>query len=360
MMGVAEEAVEDVNEPRLTVSGAARRLGIAPATLRTWDRRYGVGPSDHAQGRHRRYTTADMARLEAMQQALVKGASPAEAARYAQAADLPLRARAAPRPADAAPSAPRPVPGPRPRWPDPAAGIDVIASLGRPGPQHRDAAPLVVGAARGGGGLRMPGAGTAARGLARAALALDSAAVRRIVEESIARDGLAVAWDEVVRPALDAVQVRVRVTGRGVEVARLLEGAVIAVCHVRAHAAPVALPTRPVLLAGMPGDQDGVPLAVLAALLAERCIAVRPLGPALPADALGAAVRRVAPAAVVLWSHDAATADAEVVAALPVTRPRFRIFAAGPGWAGVVLPRTVIRMATPTDAVGGIADTVLR
>ena len=92
--GVATETVEDVNEPRLTVSGAARRLGIAPATLRTWDRRYGVGPSDHARGRHRRYSAADMARLEAMQQALVKGASPAEAARYARAAALPGRAPA--------------------------------------------------------------------------------------------------------------------------------------------------------------------------------------------------------------------------------------------------------------------------
>ena len=61
-----EISVEDVDEPRLTVSGAARRLGIAPGTLRTWDRRYGVGPTDHTRGRHRRYSAADMARLELM------------------------------------------------------------------------------------------------------------------------------------------------------------------------------------------------------------------------------------------------------------------------------------------------------
>ena len=64
----------DVDEPRLTVSGAARRLGIAPATLRTWDRRYGIGPSGHSHGRHRRYSAADMARLELMQRALMQGA----------------------------------------------------------------------------------------------------------------------------------------------------------------------------------------------------------------------------------------------------------------------------------------------
>ena len=74
----------DVDEPRLTVSGAARRLGIAPATLRTWDRRYGIGPSGHSHGRHRRYSAADMARLELMQRALMQGAAPAEAARYAR------------------------------------------------------------------------------------------------------------------------------------------------------------------------------------------------------------------------------------------------------------------------------------
>jgi len=70
--------VEDVDEPRLTVSGAARRLGIAPATLRTWDRRYGIGPTGHARGRHRRYSADDMARLELMQRALIQGAAPAD------------------------------------------------------------------------------------------------------------------------------------------------------------------------------------------------------------------------------------------------------------------------------------------
>ena len=30
--------------PRLHVAAAARRVGVAPSTLRTWDRRYGIGP----------------------------------------------------------------------------------------------------------------------------------------------------------------------------------------------------------------------------------------------------------------------------------------------------------------------------
>ena len=42
--------------PQLSVAAVARKLGIAPATLRTWDRRYGIGPANHVPGRHRRYS----------------------------------------------------------------------------------------------------------------------------------------------------------------------------------------------------------------------------------------------------------------------------------------------------------------
>jgi MerR family transcriptional regulator, light-induced transcriptional regulator len=359
--------MEDVDEPRLTVSGAARRLGIAPATLRTWDRRYGVGPAEHTRGRHRTYSAADMARLEVMQHALVKGASPAEAARYARAAVQAGLGRVA-SPQRTGATAPRPERSRQAdRAPDPGAGIDVIASLGAVDRQGHGLAAPTDGAAlaaaragRSGGGLRMPGVGTAARGLARAALALDPAAVRRIVEESIDGGGLAVTWDEVVRPVLDAVDARIRRTGRGVEVARLLEEGTAVVFHARAYAAPPPSPVRPVLVAGMPGDEYGVPLAALGAVLAERRIASRSFGPALPAPALVAAIRRVAPAAVVLWAQLTTTADVDVVAALPVTRPRFRTYVAGPGWEAAVLPRGVERLSSLTDAADRIGATVLR
>jgi transposase-like protein len=356
--------MEDVDEPRLTVSGAARRLGIAPATLRTWDRRYGVGPAEHTRGRHRTYSAVDMARLEVMQHALVKGASPAEAARYARAAVMARREPVASPPGAGLPAPRAERSGRVDRTPDPGAGIDVIASLGAvdrqgPGPGAPTGGAVLSGRS-GGGGLRMPGAGRAARGLARAAFALDPVAVRRIVEESIGSDGLAVTWDEVVRPVLDAVDVRVRGTGRGVEVARLLEECAAVVFHARAYAMPPPSPMRPVLVAGMPGDEYGVPLAALGAVLAEGRIACRSFGPALPAAALVAAIRRVAPAAVVLWAQLTATADVDVLAALPVTRPRFRTSVAGPGWEGAALPRGVERLSSLTDAADRIGATVLR
>ncbi|WP_185034123.1 MerR family transcriptional regulator [Actinomadura coerulea] len=57
--------------------GVARRPGVAPSTLRTWDRRYGVGPTGGGPGGHRRYTQADVVRLETMQQMISAGAPPA-------------------------------------------------------------------------------------------------------------------------------------------------------------------------------------------------------------------------------------------------------------------------------------------
>lgn len=76
-------------EVAMTVATVARRLGVAPATLRTWDRRYGLGPSHRSAGSHRRYTTHDVARLVLMRRLTVQGLSPAEAARVARGATTP-------------------------------------------------------------------------------------------------------------------------------------------------------------------------------------------------------------------------------------------------------------------------------
>jgi transposase-like protein len=61
--------------PWLPVASVARRLGVAPATLRTWDRRYGLGPSVHETGTRRRYTAVDLARLTLMRQLMMRGAA---------------------------------------------------------------------------------------------------------------------------------------------------------------------------------------------------------------------------------------------------------------------------------------------
>ena len=61
----------------LTVAAVARRLGVAPATLRTWDRRYGITPTDRTSGGHRRYTPEDVALLDRMRRLVIQGLPPA-------------------------------------------------------------------------------------------------------------------------------------------------------------------------------------------------------------------------------------------------------------------------------------------
>ena len=71
-------------EEKLTVAAVARRIGVAPATIRTWDRRYGLGPSDHVEGEHRRYCPSDLAKLTMMRRLIVAGVAPSDAADQAR------------------------------------------------------------------------------------------------------------------------------------------------------------------------------------------------------------------------------------------------------------------------------------
>ena len=65
----------------------------------------------------------------------------------------------------------------------------------------------------------------------------------------------------------------------------------------------------------------GIPIVVLSATLAQRGVAYRSMGTDLPASALIAAVRRTAPAAILLWSQLPETADPDLLTYLPQTRP---------------------------------------
>jgi DNA-binding transcriptional MerR regulator len=290
----------DPHEPVLTVAAVARRLGIAPATLRTWDRRYGVGPSEHATGRHRRYDSQDVATLELMQRALVRGAAPAEAARYALS-------------------------------------------------ETRSTEPTeLVGAT-----LRLPGAGRLAKGFGRAVLAMDSIGAQRLLGEAIEAVGVPRVWDDVVRPVLGAIGRRWSDAGP-VELEHLLYESVLAALI---RATPlVAHPRnpRPVLLACVPDEQHTLPLHGLVATLACRGLGTRMLGPAVPSEALAAAIRRTAPAAVVLWAQLPRNADPALAALTPKGRQRSRLFLGGPGWRAVDLdPRLVL-----ADGIGPAADDI--
>ncbi|WP_146197085.1 MerR family transcriptional regulator [Serinibacter arcticus] len=81
----SDDATTPVQETdgHLTVAAVAARLGVAASTLRTWDRRYGLGPTQRQAGSHRRYSPDDLARLETMRALTQRGVALADAARMA-------------------------------------------------------------------------------------------------------------------------------------------------------------------------------------------------------------------------------------------------------------------------------------
>jgi DNA-binding transcriptional MerR regulator len=307
-------AVRVPDEETLPVAAVARRLGIAPATLRTWDRRYGIGPRAHTTGRHRRYTQDDVARLELMQQALLRGATPAEAAGYA------LRA--------STPSTPSPPEIVAPR----EGGLTLLREFST--------------------------RSTSVLGLSRAAMAMDAVATQQLIADSIEALGVVTVWDDVLRPVLAALASRWEQSGECVEVEHLVHE-----CAMAAFVGATPLVTtprnpRPVLLCCAPDELHSLPLYVLRAALAREGIGTQMLGASLPASALAAAVRRTGPAAVAVWAQLPRHARAAVFDEVPRTRQRVRLFACGPGWFTTELPDRVDRLDDLADALHRIEGLV--
>jgi transposase-like protein len=310
----------------LTVAAVARRLGVAPATLRTWDRRYGLGPSEHTAGAHRRYSSGDIARLEVMRALVFQGVSPGDAARVALQADV-----------DAGPA----------ELPAPQAETQVSDGVPAAAPRRAGGGPVVP----------INGGSPRARGLARAALALDAPAVRRIVAESLAERGTIWTWDHLLAPVLIGVGERFQSTGQGIDLEHLLSESIVGALRDVADSVPETKSSRPVLLASAPEDMHTLPLHAVAAGLAERGIPTRMLGARLPVDALVAAVRRSGPPAVMLWSHDDITGDPAVLTAVPSLRPAPFLAVGGPGWPAE-LPPGVTRVTDLNDAVMRLSGAV--
>ncbi|WP_217178989.1 MerR family transcriptional regulator [Streptomyces sp. AC495_CC817] len=315
---------ENPADPGLTSGALARRLGVSPTTLRSWDRRYGIGPAVRADGRHRRWTPRDVTVVEAMCRLTAAGVPPAEAARAAKEGTGGRSAEEDPE---------------RTRTPD-----------GGPPRPSRAAVPPAPGDLR-----------RECRGLARAAVRLDAPAVEEQLAEAVARYGLTVAWQEVMVPTLHAVGRTWASSGdRYVEVEHLLSWHVSTT--LRRHTRPPAprddtTAPGPVMLACVPGEQHTLPLEALNAALGELGLPTRMFGAAVPAEALTAAVDRLGPAAVVLWAQARSTASlplARHVAAarwgVKGARRQPLVVLGGPGWHGHPAPGTV-RPSSLGDAV---------
>ncbi|TVZ91635.1 cobalamin B12-binding domain-containing protein [Streptomyces sp. BK340] len=322
---------EGAAEAGLTTGALARRLGVSPTTLRSWERRYGIGPAERMAGRHRRWSPRDVAVLETMCRLTAAGLAPAEAARAAR-----NEASAG---------------GPRRRAAQDEAATGVPASA-----RSTEASAPPSDAVR-----------QECRGLARAAVRLDAPTVEERLAAAVSGFGLVHAWQEVMVPTLHAVGRKWATSGdRYVEVEHLLSWHVSTT--LRRHTRPPAVsagPTAasPVLLACVPGEQHTLPLEALNAGLSQLGIATRMFGAAVPVEALAAAVRRLGPAAVVLWAQARSTASLPLAQHVAATewgvkgaRSRPLVLLGGPGWAG----RTghgMLRPASLPQALDALAAT---
>lgn len=296
----------------LSAGAVARRLGVAVTTLRTWHQRYGLGPSRHVPGQHRRYTTQDLSRLEVMLRLTSQGVAPAEAAAWARRTPLP--GQAGPEPAPLA----GPVPG---QGPD---GGGLAIALGSVVP--------------------------AARGLARAAMRLDAALMREILTAAVHDTGVVAAWNDVAMPVLIGIGERYEATRRFVEVEHLLSRCITEVLSAVPRPPSSAIPR--VLLAAADEDQHTLPLEALSAALAEGGIPTRLLGARVPAQALHDAITRTGPLAVILWSSLPSTSDPDQLArVIAHPHPPLLVAAAGPGWPPHGLPDGVIRLTSLLQAM---------
>ena len=270
------EQPQSAPDELLSVSSVARRLGVAPATLRTWARRYGIGPSAHEAGSHRKYCPSDLAKLTVMRRLISAGVAPADAAEQAKAHEGEVI-------------------------------IEEFISLCRECDETIDA-------------------------IYNAADSLDSLFVETMLRNEIAENGIIIAWQEVFVPVLIQVGAAWEKSGKGVEVEHMLTEILTRVLRESSSDIVVPLNSRPVLLASVGEELHSLALHALAAALAERGIESHFLGARTPVEALSSMVSRFAPPAIFLWAQLPVNGNPMFVTDLPAVRPAPRVIIGGPGW----------------------------
>ena len=265
-----------MGEEKLTVAAVARRIGVAPATLRTWARRYGLGPSGHEAGEHRKYRPEDLAKLIMMRRLIVAGVTPAEAAEQALAhkGDLNLE--------------------------------QIVKSVH----DRSDIVDAIVSAAQ----------------------SLDHNFVEALFRKEISQFGVIDSWHEVMVPVLIIVGDIWAQTGEGIEVEHLLSESITNVLRDFAREIKSPINPRPVLLASVGEELHCLALHALNAALAEINIECQVMGARTPLSALSTVVTHSAPPAVFLWAQLAKNGDPIFFKNIPKVRPAPRVVLGGPGW----------------------------
>ncbi len=249
---------------------------MRPTSPCTWARRYGIGPTDHESGSHRRYCPEDLAKLTTMRRLIIAGMSPAEAAEKA------LNTKSA---------------------------IKMEKIVG--GFSDR---PDVIDA------------------LHSAANALDKNFIESTLRNDIEKHGVIRSWQEVIVPVLVMLGKSWEETGEGIEIEHFFSETLKRILRERSSMIQKPINPRPVLVASVGEEMHSLAIHALTAALAERNIECHFLGARTPFAALEAMVEKFAPPAIFLWAQLVENANPSFFRNLPAVRPAPRILLGGPGW----------------------------
>lgn len=264
------------------VGSVSERLGVAPATLRTWDRRYGIGPSQRTEGGHRRYTEEDIRRVRVMARFTARGVPAQSAARVALSMDSERLMI------------------------ETGSETEVSPPLGD---DHGTVSAVVS-----------------------AALSLDPGALSRIYQRTLRERDLVSAWNDVFAPSLRSIGEQWGKGALGVESEHLASE--VLVTELRA----VIRGNRPrtvdpdVILASADEEQHYLPLLALEAELARHGLGAICLGARVPTTALSDLLMSRHPSRLFLWASIQRNADEALWTVLAGVHWPLTVVLGGPGW----------------------------
>ncbi|MDQ2758670.1 MAG: MerR family transcriptional regulator [Actinomycetota bacterium] len=295
------------------VGAVADRVGLAPSTLRSWDRRYGIGPSDRTSGNHRRYSHVDVLRVLAMARLTASGI-PAQAAALATLAlaDDDLLREGERQPGQ---------PG--------AHGVVGVPSDGAYATTAPEAEPLSA----------------TVRAIVSAARVLDAATLAHLFRQALREPDITLAWDAVLAPALQVIGSLWEQGQLGIDSEHLASEVLGSELRAVTRAAGMRVATSPILLATADDEQHHLPVLALEAELARHGVSCTFLGPRMPSEAISRAVERTGTDRVFLWASIPRGRNAPVVT-VPPGSPPVRVVLGGPGW-----PQELPECPSPVEVV---------
>ena len=264
------------------VGAVSDRLGLSPATLRTWDRRYGIGPSQRTEGGHRRYSEEDIRRVRVMARFTARGVPAQSAARVALSMDTDR----------------------------------LLIETG-----EEEAAELPVG----------DDVGTV-EAICSAALSLDPGMLSKIYQSTLRERDLVGAWTQVFAPALRAIGDQWGAGSLGVESEHLASEILVSELRTVIRANRPRNAASEAILACADDEQHYIPLLALEAELARHGVSALGLGARVPTQALQSLLLSRRPSRLFLWASISRAVDEQLWSVLTDVHWPLLVVLGGPGW----------------------------